>query len=222
MADGKKGEISQNYGTLNKKGEWEVLRLYDFKDFNNEIYHREAVLETDKNVRYQLNDILLPDGILRVDKVSVPDSTEITLGHYTLPEGSTEFKATLDPGKSFSNRQISLPAMKGEKHGRSVTCYTNGQYELAMIPLYGWTVQEKAIYPDGLHPVSHRCVLPRLSQKVGGSQILVTLQLWKKGANDTGFTARELQPVKSVQVSKDQKTVTITLQSGKKKVVTFE
>lgn len=222
MADGKKGEISQNYGTLNKKGEWEVLRLYDFKDFNNEIYHREAVLETNKNVRYQLNDILLPDGILRVDKVSVPDSTEITLGHYTLPEGSTEFKATLDPGKSFSNRQISLPAMKGEKHGRSVTCYTNGQYELAMIPLYGWTVQEKAIYPDGLHPVSHRCVLPRLSQKVGGSQILVTLQLWKKGANDTGFTARELQPVKSVQVSKDQKTVTITLQSGKKKVVTFE
>lgn len=224
MADGKNGEISMNYGTKNKKGEWEVLRLYDFKKFENEVYTRHAVLETDKEVKYQLNDIMLPDGILRVDKVSLPDSTEITLGHYTLPEGSSEFKKTLEPGKSFSNHGITLPASK--LLGRTsdeVRIYTNGAYELAMIPIYGWTAQEKAIYPDGLHPVSHRCVLPQLREKMAGERILVTLQLWKKvGQDGTGFTAKELSPVKSVALSKDSKTVTIKLANGQTKTVMFE
>ncbi len=221
MADGKKGEISMNYGTLNKKGEWEVLRLYDFQSFENEVYKRKAELETDKEVKYQLNDIMLPDGILRVDKVSLPDSTEITLGHYTLPEGSPEFKKTLEPGKSFSNRKVTLA--KGKKSNLNVTCYTNGAYELAMIPLYGWTTEEKAIYPDGLHPVSHRCVLPQLREKMNGERILVTLQLWKKiGPDGQGFTAKELTPVKDVNVLSDDKTVIVKLADGTKKTVVFE
>ncbi len=39
--------------------------------FRNGIYRRDAVLETDSTVKYQLADIPLPDGILRVDKVTV-------------------------------------------------------------------------------------------------------------------------------------------------------
>ena len=77
MADGKNGEISMNYGTKNQKGEWEVLRLYTFQSFKDGIYRRDAVLETDSTVRYQLADIPLPNGILRVDKVSVSEPTEI-------------------------------------------------------------------------------------------------------------------------------------------------
>ena len=224
MADGQKGEISMNYGTKNKKGEWEVLRLYDFKSFENEVYCRHAVLETDKNVKYQLNDIMLPDGILRVDKVSLPDSTDVTLGHYTLPEGSAEFKKTLEAGKSFSNHKVVLPKQKGlGPQSGETTVYTNGAYELAMIPVYGWTTEEKAIYPDGLHPVSHRCVLPRLCEKMSGERILVTLQLWKKvDKNGNGFTTKELQPIKSVNVAKDGKTVTVKLTSGSTKTIKFE
>lgn len=224
MSDGKNGEISMNYGTKNKKGEWEVLRLYDFKKFENEVYTRHAVLETDKEVKYQLNDILLPDGILRVDKVSLPDSTDITLGHYTLPEGSPEFKKTLEPGKSFSSRTVTLPKSKtlGRTSG-DVHIYTNGAYELAMIPVYGWTAQEKGIYPDNLHPVSHRCVLPRLAEKISGERILVTLQLWKKvDKSGQGFTEKELDPIKSLTLSKDGTTMTIKLANGQTKVVKFE
>ncbi|RAZ91694.1 hypothetical protein DK853_41990, partial [Klebsiella oxytoca] len=73
------GEISMNYGTKNQKGEWEVLRLYTFQGFKDGIYRRDAVLETDSTVRYQLVDIPLPNGILRVDKVSVSEPTEICL-----------------------------------------------------------------------------------------------------------------------------------------------
>lgn len=200
MADGSKGEISMNYGTLNKKGEWEVLRLYDFLSYDNEVYRRDAVLETDENVKYQLSDITLPDGILRVDKVSVTDTTEITLGHYTLPKLSYDFsERTIKVGKT------------------TVTCYSNGVYELALIPLYGWTAPVQSMRPQGLHPQSKTCLLPYLRQKVSGSQVLVTLQLWKKvKADGTAFTAKDLAPVKSLMVSKDNKTITIKLATGTK------
>ena len=56
-----------------------VAAVY-FQSFENGIYRRDAVLETDSCVKYQLADIPLPDGILRVDKVSVSEPTEICLG----------------------------------------------------------------------------------------------------------------------------------------------
>ncbi len=203
MADGRNGEISMNYGTKNKKGEWEVLRLYDFKSFENEIYRRDAVLETDAKVKYQLADITLPDGILRVDKVSVGEATDICLGHYTL--------AQLPKG-TFSEK--SMKVGKG-----NVTVYSNGEYELAMIPLYGWSDVAKAVYPKGLHPVSKTCLLPILNERVENSKVLVTLQLWKKiDKNGVGFTTKELSPVSSVKVSKDSNTVTVKLATGTKTV----
>ncbi len=38
-----------------------MLRLYTFKSFENGIYRRDAVLETDSCVKYQLADIPLDD-----------------------------------------------------------------------------------------------------------------------------------------------------------------
>lgn len=207
MADGKNGEISMNYGTKNKKGEWEVLRLYDFLNYDNEVYRRDAVLETDNNVKYQLADITLPDGILRVDKVTVPDTTDICLGHYTLPQVVNG---------DFTERTIKVG-------GRTVTIYGNGKYELAQIPLYGWTSPVASLRPRGLHPVSRTCLLPILNERVSGSRTLVTLQLWKKLDKDggSGFTAKELAPVKSLSVSKDGNTVSVKTVVGNK-VVKFK
>lgn len=202
MADGKNGEISMNYGTKNKKGEWEVLRLYTFKSFEKGVYRRDAVLETDTTVRYQLADIPLPDGILRVDRVSVGAPTDITLGHYTLPQ----------PGHD------KLPAAVRTAGKHQATTVTGTDYTLAMVPLMGWDQPAEVIYPKGLHPVSNVCALPTLRQHVEGTRIFVTLQLWKKGAS---FTDRELQPVKAVKVSKDQRTVVVTLATGEKKTVRF-
>ena len=81
-------------GRRTRTEEWEVLRLYTFRSFEDGIYRRDAVLETDSTVNYQLADIPLPNGILRVDKVLVPDSTEICLGHYSLPSLDAEIRET--------------------------------------------------------------------------------------------------------------------------------
>lgn len=204
MADGMNGEISMNYGTKNKKGEWEVLRLYTFRSFDDGIYRRNAVLETNTTVQYQLADIPLPDGILRVDKVSVAAPTEICLGHYALPRMATEIQEThCKVGK------------------RDIPVLSNGEYQLAMIPLAGWD-KLYTVYPRGVHPVSEQCALNMVSDELAESKIYVTLQLWKKASKKGGFTKKELNPVKSLHISKDNKQVTVRLASGETKNITFE
>lgn len=205
MADGKNGEISMNYGTKNKNGEWEVLRLYTFRSFEDGIYRRDAVLETDSTVNYQLADIPLPNGILRVDKISVPDSTEICLGHYSLPSLNTGI------------REIYRKVNK-----QNVPVLSNGKYELVMIPLAGWNNKINTVYPEGVHPVSKRCALSMITDRLDGSKIYVTLQLWKKKIGEESFTKKELNPVRSVEVSDDNKHVTIRLATGETKKISFE
>lgn len=207
MADGTDGEISMNYATKNGKGEWEVIRLYDFKDYKDGIYRRDAVLETDTTVRYQLADITLPDGILRIDRVTTPDTTDIRLGHYSLKKCCKGF--------SSSEREVGKNKVKA-------TIVGNGNYELAMIPLYGWTEPAEVMTPKGLHPESKECILPVLTADNAGSRIYVTLQLWKKiGKDGKGFSDAELQPVKMVKVSKDGHKVTVKLADNTTRTVEF-
>lgn len=59
-----------NYVVKNKLGNWEELRLFYLKKFDNGIYYRTAVLETDDQVRFNLVDIPLGKSKFRV-KLSV-------------------------------------------------------------------------------------------------------------------------------------------------------
>ena len=193
-----------NYGTKNKKGEWEVLRLYTFQSFKDGIYRRDAVLETDSTVKYQLADIPLPNGILRVDKVSVSEPTEICLGHYSLPRLNTNIQET--------SRKVDR---------QEVPVLSNGEYELAMIPLAGWN-KVYTMYPEGLHPVSNQCGLIMTSDKLTDSKIYVMLQLWKKNDGKNTFSKKELSPVKSIRISEDKKQVIIQLSAKETKTILFQ
>lgn len=203
MADDANGEISMNYGVVNDKKEWEVLRLYTFKSFENGIYRRDAVLETNTEIVFKLADIPLPDGVLRVDKIITPVETDVRLGHYSLPEltdGITVAAVTFNGAES---RLIS-----------------NGEHQLTLIPLLGWGGIETA-YPRGLHPVSDACAVLMATDHVpAGEKIYVTLQLWKKG--NEPFTTEELNPVESVEIVQDGDAVEVVLQSGEKKRVVFQ
>lgn len=204
MADGKDGEVSMNYATRNAAGEWEVLRLYDFRSFDDGVYRRDAVLETDSTVRYQLADISLPDGILRVDRVSVTQPTDIRLGHYSLP----------DPDDFIKESTRTL------KDGSVANIIDNGRYQLAAIPLTGWTEPSHTISPSGLHPVANNCTVQVNDANTDGSQVYATLHLWKKSGEP--FTDAELQPVKSLKVSPDGKSVTVRLANKQTKRILFD
>lgn len=202
MADGKNGEVSMNYATQNSKGEWEVLRLYTFKSFENGIYRRDAELETNRDIKYQLADIPLPNGVLRVDKVHTPIATNIHLGHYSLPEIDGK------PLRELTSKKVN-----------NARIISNGEYQLALIPLHGWNRTEVE-YPIGLNPVSAKCGVIMAENYVNDEAIFVTLMLWKKG--NKKFSKKELTPVKDVKVSDDLKAVDITFADQTQKTITFD
>lgn len=201
MADGKNGEVSMNYATKNAKGEWEVLRLYTFKSFEDGIYRRDAVLETNLNIKYNLADIPLPNGVLRIDRVSVPSPTDIRLGHYTLSE--TFGKPVIE---SKSNKEP------------EATIISNGEYSLAMINLTEWDKTE-VLHPEGIHPVTYKCGLIQNEKHIQNEEVMVTLMLWKKG--DKQFSKKELTPVKSVKIADDKNSVIVTFADKSVKTVKF-
>ncbi len=202
MADGKDGQISMNYGLVNAKKEWEVLRLYTFVNFENGIYRRNAELETNRNIKFKLADIPLPNGILRVDKVISPVQTDLTLGHYSLPE----------LGKPIEKKLQKV-------NGKLAYIISNGEYQLAMVSLNGWSSTD---FTDakGLHPVSANCSLINAKDNISGEKIYITLQLWKKGKKS--FSKDELSPVKKVDISADNSSVVIRFKDGSIKNIKFD
>ncbi len=199
MADSPDGKVSMNYAILNAKKQWEVLRLYTFRKFEDGIYYRDAELETNSEIKFRLADIPLPNGILRVDKISFPVTTGLRYGHYSLPELDTP---------------ITTKEKKIREH--TVYCTDNGAYQTALVNLQGWTEVE-FVQTEGLHPVSDKCSVINAATTHSGDKIFITLQLWKKSGKP--FTKKELTPVKSFEQNGD--TVTIYFSDGTVKTVSF-
>ena len=162
MADSPDGKVSMNYAVLNDKQEWEVLRLYTFKKFEDGIYYRDAELETNPEIKFRLADIPLPNGILRVDKVSFPLTTELRYGHYSLPELESH-----------------IVTKEQKAGGYTAYCMDNGAYQTALINLQGWSEVE-FVQTEGLHPVSNKCSVINAATTHSGDKVFITLQLWKK------------------------------------------
>lgn len=199
MADSPDGKVSMNYAVLNANRQWEVLRLYTFRKFEDGIYYRDAELETNPEIKFRLADIPLPNGILRVDKVSFPVTTKLRYGHYSLPE-------------------LDKPIVTSEKKAGNHTAYCtdNGAYQTALVNLQGWTEVE-FVQTEGLHPVSNKCSVINAAATHSGDKVFITLQLWKKSGKP--FTKKELTPVKSFEQNGD--TVTIHFSDGTVNTVSF-
>jgi hypothetical protein len=214
QADGEKGEVAMNYVVKNRVGKWEPLRLYTFKKFENGIYYRDAKLETNKGIQFRLAEIPLTNGILRVDKLVVnPDSlksesqnVEIRLGHYAL-----------------SQKKQPIHDETFEIARKTVKSVDNGEYMLAMIPLKGFENME-FVHSTGLNPVNNTSVVINAKDKLEvdrkTEKFYITLELWKKSG--TGWTNKELDPVKRVKIAKDGKSVEISFLDKSKKTVVFE
>lgn len=201
MADGENGEISMNYGVVNAKGKWEVLRLYTFKGYENDIYRREAVLETNRDVKFNLADVILPNGILRVDKTQFPQETDVLLGHYSLP----------NLGKPIKETTVNVG-------NQTAYIINNGEYQLALVPIEGWSNAE-ICHTKGLHPVSDECAFIKATDRNKGDKVRVTLQLWKKGTKP--FTKKELMPIKNIELIDGGNQVNIEMTDASVKTIIF-
>jgi len=205
QADGKNGEVAMNYVVKNKKNEWEAFRLYTFKKFKDGIYYRDVVLETNENVRFNLADIPLPNGILRIDRNMSTEAVQVRLGHYALPVLKVPIKT--------ETRKVK---------GHTVQIIDNGKYQLAMVTLIGWDKMEN-VEATGLHPASEKSSVINATdyfQLGQQAEMYATLMLWKKTGEK--WKDDELVPLKKIEHAAKDKTVTVSFRNGEKKMVRFD
>ena len=199
QADGENGTVAMNYVIKNKENAWEAFRLYDYKKFEDGVYYRDAVLETNSGIQFNLADIPLPDGILRVDRNNSNQAVLMRLGHYALPKLGNEI------------------ITKTKKIGRhTITIIDNGKYQLAMVPLLGWQNTE-VVKAKELHPESKESEVINVSANSASndSNLYATLMLWKKSGEK--WKNSELLPVKKIQQEKGR--VAIKFTDGTKKII---
>jgi len=204
QADGVNGEVAMNYVFKNNSKKWEAGTLYTFKKYENGIYYRDLVLESDPAINMRLADITLPNGILRVDKNVSTKAVDFRLGHYSLPVIKDKIKR--------SNLII---------NGHKATIIDNGVYQLAMVSVAGWDNSMEVLHTKGLNPVSNESSIVNVSAKYAPSKkpLYITLMLWKKSgekwAND------ELVPIKNLKIASDNNSVSFDIIKGDKKTVSF-
>lgn len=203
QADGKDGIVSMNYAFLNEKQEWEVFRLYTFKKFEDGIYYRDAVLETDDDIKFKLADIPLPNGILRVDRNLSEKRVKMRLGHYALPD---------------LNRKMNISTE--EVGGYKATIIDNGVYQLAMVPLKGWTNAEVE-HAVGLHPEGEKSSVINVldeSDPDDGDNVYATLMLWKKSGEK--WKKKDLLPITKMEITPQE--IRIVFKSKEEKKIVFD
>ena len=201
QADGDNGEVAMNYLIKNKKNQWEAFRLFTFKKFENGVYYRNVVLETDENIAFNLADIPLPNGILRVDKNNSDKPISMRLGHYALPKLDKEIITT-----------------KKTVEGKEVTIIDNGKYQLAMVPLLGWSASE-IVNAKGLHPESNESTVINVTANSDSnkSTVYATLMLWKKSGEK--WNNKELVPIKVLEQGNG--TIIVDFKNGKKTIIDY-
>jgi hypothetical protein len=206
QADSVEGVVAMNYIFKNRKNEWEPLRLFTFKKFEDGIYYRDAVLETDQNIQLKMADITLPNGILRVDKNTSTDSIQLRLGHYALPRLKGAIKKTTRKVKGYN-----------------VQIIDNGVYQLAMVSLSGWDGM-RTIETKGVHPVSSVSSVINVEDSfVPGRKktvIYASLMLWKKAGEK--WTDDELVPIKSIKPASNENSILVSFINGGNKTIKFE
>ena len=205
QADGPNGEVAMNYVFKNKENKWEPLRLYTFHKFADGVYYRSAELETNKNIRLQLADVPLPNGILRVDRNVSTEPVAARLGHYALPNLTGTIKR--------STHQVT---------GHSVQLIDNGTYQLALITLSGWD-QLETLDTQGLNPVKPASAVLNVAATMQPTPtkptVYATLMLWKKSGE--AWKNEELLPVQKITYAEPNHSPVLHFADGRTKQLTF-
>nr|WP_319397564.1 DUF2264 domain-containing protein [uncultured Carboxylicivirga sp.] len=205
QADGENGEVAMNYAFLNANKQWEVFRLYTFQKFEDGAYYRNAVLETDNEIKMNLVDIPLPNGILRVDRNITNKDVEMRIGHYALPQFDSE---------------ITLSTQKAGKY--EATIIDNGKYQQAFVPIAGWDKVE-VVNTTGLHPESDKSAVINASHfyKANNTpEYSISLMLWKESGQK--WKTKDLNPIKSIEFINQKNTIILHFQNKEVKTIQFD
>lgn len=131
--------------------------------------------------RIDLCDIIIPGGVIRVDRVRVPYKYELQLGHFALPH-------------------IDGAAEVSEVEGGLIASIADGR-KLAMLPVLGWDGIKTKVQ-QGLNPEAKESTVLYTERVRGedysGMEVFVTVLLHRLDGGD--WSADELNPIESLEV----------------------
>jgi hypothetical protein len=160
-----------------------------FNGVKNNIIYRQAIMRKPPNngVGYiiDLADIIIPGGIIRVDRTRLAFEHEITLGHFGLPHLDGE-KATV---------------RKFEKNGRQVITASIKGRRLALISYAGWDSLDSLVHTDRNAEAGESTVVfarKKRLEKNPAMELMITAMLHK--TDDSEWTPEELSPLKEFEI----------------------
>jgi hypothetical protein len=131
--------------------------------------------------RIDLADIVIPGGVIRVDRIRLPYSNDLHLGHYALPH--------------LGGKDAEVTGLEAEGC-QSITASIENR-QVAMTAVHGWSSLQFAVHGKGLNAEADSSTVIYAARTVdknyGGMEVLITVMLHRK--DNRNWTEAELMPI---------------------------
>lgn len=198
----------------NNSAAWTTSQFMTFNGVRDGIIYRQAIMRRPPNngVGYILDlaDIVIPGGVIRVDRARLAFEYELSLGHYGLPGRATV-----------------------SSNGRSLTAHIPGR-SVALIMYRGWDTIDHIVHSGLNAETPGESTLLYLRKKRDSDknpameiQVCVMLHECSSSSSLHEWTSDELDPIASIDVmdimpiTLSALGVRITLRTGQQYVVDF-
>ncbi len=160
-----------------------------FNGVRNDVIYRQLIMRKPPNngVGYiiDLAEIVIPGGIIRVDRCRLAFEHELTLGHYGLPHQGGN-KAAVDLVDDQTKKVITA-AVPGRR--------------LALITYHGWDQVSSLVHQGRNAEAEESTVLYAYRKRTAKNpalELMIAVMLHK--TEDTAWTEGELSPVKNIKI----------------------
>ena len=160
-----------------------------FNGVENGVLYRQAIMRKPPNngVGYiiDLADIIIPGGVIRVDRSRLAFEYELTLGHFGLPHLNGE-KAVVNQFEE-ENKKVITAAIKGRR--------------VALITYNGWDGVDQHVHTNRNAEADESTVIYAYKKRTSQNppiELMITVFLHR--TDDDEWTAEELSPVKNIEI----------------------
>lgn len=187
-----------------------------FNGLRNDVLYRQAIMRTPPNngVGYiiDLAEIIIPGGVIRVDRSRLAFEYELTLGHFGMPHLNGK-RAVIDKFE-VETRKVITAAVPGRR--------------IAMITYSGWDSVDSLVHSNRNAEADESTVIYAYKKRMAKNppmELMVTVMLHKM--DDSEWTEDELSPIKEIKIMDITPTysalgATITLNNNEKYEIDFK
>jgi hypothetical protein len=172
-----------------KSRQYTISQSMMFNGEQNGVLYRQAIMRRPPNngVGYiiDLADIVIPGGVIRVDRSRLAFEYELTLGHFGLPhiKGEKPVIHQFEDG----NRKAITAAIKGR--------------QVALITYHGWDKLESLVHTNRNAEADESTVIyahKKRMEKNPPMELMISVMLHK--TDDTEWTNEELSPISNIEI----------------------